>query len=112
MEGIEKWIDEFVISRQHNPRVSPPTNLRFGDSDDYLKLKVSYVLTKISDSLIRSNVDEGTLDLLEILEKLQRSVLTESHKCAYCWTAAECTVRFMWPLDPSEGLFTDAVERI
>ncbi|CAH8360538.1 unnamed protein product [Eruca vesicaria subsp. sativa] len=76
-------------------------------------LKAYSVLTKISDSLIRGKVDEGTLDLLEILEKLQSSVLKESHKSAYCWTAVECTLRFMWPLDPSsDGLFTDSVERI
>ncbi|KAF8107675.1 hypothetical protein N665_0118s0042 [Sinapis alba] len=38
--------------------------------------------------------------------------MTESHKSAYCWTAAECTVRSMWPLSVSEGLYSDAVERI
>ena len=42
----------------------------------------------------------------------QRSPLTESHKSAYCWTAAECTLRFMWPSSASDGVFTDAVERI
>ncbi|KAF3501128.1 hypothetical protein F2Q69_00044073 [Brassica cretica] len=118
MEIIDKWVAEFLIRSQHNPRVSP-TNLlsalRFGDSGDCLKLKVSSVLLDLSDSLTRGSVDEGTLDLLEILEKLllqQRSVITESHKSAYCWTAAECTLRFMWPLDPLDGLFTDALERI
>ncbi|XP_013716715.2 uncharacterized protein LOC106435082 isoform X1 [Brassica napus] len=118
MEIIDKWVAEFLIRCQHNPRVSP-TNLlsalRFGDSGDCLKLKVSSVLLDLSDSLTRGSVDEGTLDLLEILEKLllqQCSVITESHKSAYCWTAAECTLRFMWPLDPLDGLFTDALERI
>lgn len=114
MEVIDKWVAEFLIRRQHNPRVSP-TNLlsalRFGDSPDCFNLKVSSVLRDLSDSLIRGSVDEGTLDLLEILEKL-RPVITESHKSAYCWTAAECTARFMWPLSASEGLFTDALERI
>ncbi|KAG2280353.1 hypothetical protein Bca52824_051573 [Brassica carinata] len=42
----------------------------------------------------------------------QRSPLTESHMSAYCWTAAECTLRFMWPSSASDGVFTDAVERI
>ncbi|KAF8102525.1 hypothetical protein N665_0198s0225 [Sinapis alba] len=121
MEVIDKWVAEFFLRRQSNPRVSP-TNLlsalRFGDSADCLNLKVSSVLRDLSDSLIRSTVDEGTLDLLEILEKLllqqqQRSVIiTESHKSAYCLTAAECTVRFMWPLSASEGLFSDVFERI
>ncbi|KAF3565044.1 hypothetical protein DY000_02017781 [Brassica cretica] len=118
MEIIDKWVAEFLIRCQHNPRVSP-TNLlsalRFGDSDDCLKLKVSSVLLDLSDSLTRGSVDEGTLDLLEILEKLllrKSSVITESQKSAYCWTAAECTLRFMWPLDPLDGLFTDALERI
>lgn len=114
MEVIDKCVAEFLIRRQHNPRVSP-TNLlsalRFGDSPDCFNLKVSSVLRDLSDSLIRGSVDEGTLDLLEILEKL-RPVITESHKSAYCWTAAECTARFMWPLSASEGLFTDALERI
>ncbi|KAL0750658.1 hypothetical protein Bca101_032661 [Brassica carinata] len=118
MEIIDKWVAEFLIRCQHNPRVSP-TNLlsalRFGDSGDCLKLKVSSVLLDLSDSLTRGSVDEGTLDLLEILEKLllqKSSVITESQKSAYCWTAAECTLRFMWPLDPLDGLLTDALERI
>uniref|UniRef100_M4CEM8 HTH myb-type domain-containing protein n=1 Tax=Brassica campestris TaxID=3711 RepID=M4CEM8_BRACM len=115
MEVMDKWVAEFLIRSQHNPTVSP-TNLlsalRFGDSDECVTLKVSSVLRDLHDSLLRGSVDEGTLDLLEILEKLQRSVITESHKSAYCWTAAECTLRFMWPLDPLDGLFTDALERI
>ncbi|RID41244.1 hypothetical protein BRARA_J01220 [Brassica rapa] len=115
MEVMDKWVAEFLIRSQHNPTVSP-TNLlsalRFGDPDDCVTLKVSSVLRDLYDSLLRGSVDEGTLDLLEILEKLQRPVITESHKSAYCWTAAECTLRFMWPLDPLDGLFTDALERI
>lgn len=89
--------------------------LQLGDSSDCLKLKISSVLRDISNSLIRGTIDEGTLDLLEILEKLllqQHSLLMESHKSAYCWTAAECTLRFMWPLIASDGFFTEALERI
>ncbi|KAG2272901.1 hypothetical protein Bca52824_067456 [Brassica carinata] len=100
-----------------------PTNLlsalKFSDSAaDCSNLKKASVLREISDSLIRGNVDEGTLDLLETLEKLllqeegSKVLLTESHKSAYCWTAAECTVRFMGPLSVSEGLYEDALERI
>lgn len=118
MEVIDKWVAEFFIRRQQNPRVSP-TNLisalKFGDSPDCIKLKISSVLRDISNSLIRGTIDEGTLDLLEILEKLllqQHSLLMESHKSAYCWTAVECTHRFMWPLSASDGFFTDALERI
>ncbi|VVB16444.1 unnamed protein product [Arabis nemorensis] len=118
MEVIDKWVAEFFIRRQQNPRVSP-TNLlsamKFGDSPDCIKLKISSVLRDISNSLIKGTLDEGTLDLLEILEKLmlqQHSVLTESHKSAYCWTAVECTVRFMWPLSASDGFFNDALKRI
>ncbi|KFK27363.1 hypothetical protein AALP_AA8G373200 [Arabis alpina] len=118
MEVIDKWVAEFIIRRQQNPRVSPSnllSALRFGDSPDCLKLKISSVLRDISNSLIRGTIDEGTLDLLEMLEKLhlqEHSVLMESHKSAYCWTAVECTVRFMWPLSSSDGFFTDALERI
>ncbi|KAF8083794.1 hypothetical protein N665_0751s0010 [Sinapis alba] len=100
MEVIDKLVAEFLIRRQHNPTVSPSnllSALKFGDSPDCMKLKMF----------------SGTLDLLEILEKLQeRSLLTESHKSAYCGTAAECALRFMLPLSASDGLFTDAVERI
>ncbi|CAN8253163.1 unnamed protein product [Cochlearia groenlandica] len=119
MEVFDKWVAEFLICRQRNPRVSPAnlvSALKLEDSDDFLKLKVTSVLRDISDSLIRGRIDERTLDLLEILEKLmlkqQDSLLMESHKSAYCWTAAECTLRFMWPLSASDGLFRDAVERI
>ncbi|CAF1939175.1 hypothetical protein HID58_068931 [Brassica napus] len=119
MGVMDKWVAEFFIRRKKNPRVSP-TNLlsalKFRDSADDCSnnLKKASVLRDISDSLIRGNVSEGTLDLLETLEKLHQgsSVLTESHKSAYCWTAAECTVRLMWPLSASEGLYGDAVERI
>ncbi|KAF3587439.1 hypothetical protein F2Q69_00032382 [Brassica cretica] len=119
MEVMDKWVAEFFIRRKKNPRVSP-TNLlsalKFRDSagDCSNNLKKASVLRDISDSLIRGNVVEGTLDLLETLEKLHQgsSVLTESHKSAYCWTAAECTVRLMWPSSASEGLYGDAVERI
>ncbi|CAN7003009.1 hypothetical protein IGI04_020999 [Brassica rapa subsp. trilocularis] len=117
MKVMDKWVAEFFIRCQKNPRVSP-TNLlsalKFRESaGDCSYLKKSSVLREISDSLIRGNVAEGTLDLLETLEKLHRgSVLTESHKFAYCWTAVECTVRLMWPLSASEGLYGDAVERI
>ncbi|XP_006401098.2 uncharacterized protein LOC18018067 isoform X2 [Eutrema salsugineum] len=118
MEVIDQWVAEFFIRRQHNTRVSPInllSALKFGDSSDCLKLKISSVLRDISNSLNRGMLDEGTLDLLEILEKLllqQRSLIMESHKSAYCWTAAECTLRFMWPLSASDGLFTDALEKI
>lgn len=119
MEVIDKLGTEFFMDRQCNSMISP-TNLlsvlKFGDSPDCLKLKISSVLRDISDSLIRSIVDEGKLGLLEILEKLlllqQRSPLTESHRSAYRWTAAECTLRFMSPTSASDGLFTDAGERI
>ncbi|CAN6888707.1 unnamed protein product [Brassica oleracea] len=119
MEVMDKWVAEFFIRRKKNPRVSP-TNLlsalKFRDSagDCSNNLKKASVLRDISDSLIRGNVVEGTLDLLETLEKLHQgsSVLTESHKSAYCWTAVECTVRLMWPSSASEGLYGDAVERI
>lgn len=111
MEVIDKWVTECFIRCQHNPRVSPTkllSALKFGDSPDCLKLEISSVLRDISDSLIRGTVDEGTLDILEILEKLQeRSPLSESHKSAYCWTAAKCTLRFMWPLSTSDGVFTE-----
>ncbi|KAL0817795.1 hypothetical protein Bca101_074239 [Brassica carinata] len=119
MEVMDKWVAEFFIRRQKNPRVSP-TNLlsalKFSESagDCSNNLKKASVLRDISDSLIRGNVSEGMLDLLETLEKLHQgsSVLTESHRSAYCWTAAECTVRLMWPSSASEGLYGDAVERI
>ncbi|KAF2548471.1 hypothetical protein F2Q70_00023989 [Brassica cretica] len=119
MEVMDKWVAEFFIRRKKNPRVSP-TNLlsalKFRDSagDCSNNLKKASVLRDISDSLIRGNVVEGTLDLLETLEKLHQgtSVLTESHKSAYCWTAVECTVRLMWPSSASEGLYGDAVERV
>ncbi|CAE6247380.1 unnamed protein product [Arabidopsis arenosa] len=118
MEVIDQWVAEFILRRQHNPRVAP-TNLisalQLGDSSDCIKLKVSSVLRDISNSLIRGTIDEGMLDLLEILEKLllqQHSLLMESHKSAYSWTAAECTLRFMWPMFASDGLFTEALERI
>ncbi|KAF3608709.1 hypothetical protein DY000_02051444 [Brassica cretica] len=119
MEVMDKWVAEFFIRRKKNPRVSP-TNLlsalKFRDSagDCSNNLKEASVLRDISDSLISGNVSEGTLDLLETLEKLHQgtSVLTESHKSAYCWTAVECTVRLMWPSSASEGLYGDAVERI
>lgn len=118
MEVIDKWVAEFFIRRQQNPKV-PPINLlsalKFEDSPDCLNLKISSVLRDISSSLIRGTVAEGTLDLLEILEKLllqQHSLLMESHKSAYCWMAAECTLRFMWPLSASDGVFTDALDRI
>ncbi|CAH2069542.1 unnamed protein product, partial [Thlaspi arvense] len=118
MDVIDKWVAEFFLRRQHNPRPAPMnllSALKFGDSPDCLKLKMSSVLRDISNSLIRGTFDEGTLDLLEILEKLllqQHSLIMESHKSAYCWTAAECTLRFMWPLSASDGFFTDALERI
>ncbi|XP_010483423.1 PREDICTED: uncharacterized protein LOC104761934 isoform X2 [Camelina sativa] len=118
MEIFDNWVAEFVLRRQHNPRVLPTkliSALQLGDSSDCLKLKISSVLRDISNSLIRGAIDEGTLDLLEVLEKLllqQHSLLMESHKSAYCWTAAECTLRFMWPLIASDGFFTEALERI
>ncbi|CAA7032341.1 unnamed protein product [Microthlaspi erraticum] len=118
MEVIDKWVAEFFIRRQQNPKVPPITllsALKFGDSPECLNLKISSVLRDISSSLIRGTVGEGTLDLLETLEKLllqQHSSLMESHKTAYCWMAAECTLRFMWPLSAWEGVFTDAIERI
>ncbi|CAN8240505.1 unnamed protein product [Cochlearia groenlandica] len=119
MDVFDKWVAEFLIRRQDNPRVSVSnllSALKFEDSDDFLKLKVSSVLRDISDSLVRGRIDETTLDLLEILDKLmlkqQQQQHSESHKSAYCWTAVECTVRFMWPLSASDGLFSDAVERI
>ncbi|XP_010453578.1 PREDICTED: uncharacterized protein LOC104735470 isoform X1 [Camelina sativa] len=118
MEVFDNWVAEFVLLRQHNPRVLPTkliSALQLGDSSDCLNLKISSVLRDISNSLIRGAIDEGTLDLLEVLEKLllqQHSLLMESHKSAYCWTAAECTLRFMWPLIASDGFFTEALERI
>ncbi|CAH8366086.1 unnamed protein product [Eruca vesicaria subsp. sativa] len=115
MEDIDEWVAEFFIFRQRNPRISP-TNLlsllKLKDSPDNTKLKTFSVLRDISNSLIRGTIDEGTLDLLELLEKLHSPLLTESHKSAYCWTAAECTVKFMWPLRVSDSLLNDAVERI
>ncbi|KAF2572859.1 hypothetical protein F2Q70_00002363 [Brassica cretica] len=69
--------------------------LRFGDFTDFLKLQPSSVTLDISNSLIRGSLDEGTLDLLEKHLLRQRSVITESHKSAYC------TFRFMWPLSAS-----------
>jgi hypothetical protein len=118
MEVIDQWVAEFFLLRQHNPRASPInliSALKLGDSSDCIKLKISSVLRDISNSLIRGTIDEGMLDLLEILEKLllqQHSLLMDSHKSAYCWTATECTLRFMWPMFASDGLFTDALERI
>ncbi|KAL1217581.1 hypothetical protein V5N11_004744 [Cardamine amara subsp. amara] len=120
MEVFDKWVTEFFLRRQNNPRASSIkliSAMQLGDSHspDCLKLKISSVLRDISNSLIRGTINEGTLDLLEILEKLllqQHSLLMESHKSAYCWTAAECTLRFMWPLLASDGFFTDALERI
>ncbi|WZZ61388.1 hypothetical protein YC2023_061495 [Brassica napus] len=44
MDNIRKWIDGFVIVRQHNPRVSPTNQaspLRFGDSNDFSKLQLA-----------------------------------------------------------------------
>ncbi|EFH40823.1 predicted protein [Arabidopsis lyrata subsp. lyrata] len=118
MEVIDQWVAEFILRRQHNPRIAPInliSALQLGDSSDCINLKVSSVLRDISNSLIRGTIDEGMLDLLEILEKLllqQHSLLMESHKSAYSWTAAECTLRFMWPMFASDGLFTEALERI
>ncbi|CAE5957590.1 unnamed protein product [Arabidopsis arenosa] len=118
MEVMDKWVAEFFLRRQQNPRVyaSPLLSaLKPVDSDDCLKLKVTAVLRDISNSLIRGTVDEGMLDLLEILEKLlleEHSVIMGSLKSAYCWTAVECTLRFMWPVTASDGFFGDALERI
>ncbi|XP_010497332.2 PREDICTED: uncharacterized protein LOC104774417, partial [Camelina sativa] len=117
-EVMEKWVAEFFLRRQQNPRVygSPLLSaLTPVDSDDCVKLKITAVLRDISNSLIRGTVDEGMLDILEILEKLmlqERSVIMGSLKSAYCWTAAECTLRFMWPVTVSDGFFGDALERI
>ncbi|RID69020.1 hypothetical protein BRARA_C01142 [Brassica rapa] len=81
MEVIDKWVTETFIRCQRNPSVFS-TNmlsaLKFGDFGDFLKLKISSALLEISDSLILENAS------------------------AYCWTAAECTVRFMWPLSASK----------
>ncbi|CAL9215148.1 unnamed protein product [Arabidopsis halleri] len=118
MEVMDKWVAEFFLRRQQNPRVyaSPLLSaLQPVDSDDCPKLKVTAVLRDISNSLIRGTVDEGMLDLLEILEKLlleEHSVIMGSLKSAYCWTAVECTLRFMWPVTASDGFFGDALERI
>ncbi|XP_010459108.2 PREDICTED: uncharacterized protein LOC104740256, partial [Camelina sativa] len=117
-EVMEKWVAEFFLRRQQNPRVyaSPLLSaLKPVDSDDCVKLKITAVLRDISNSLIRGTVDEGMPDLLEILEKLllqERSVIMGSFKSAYCWTAVECTLRFMWPVNVSDGFFGDAFERI
>ncbi|KAL1218419.1 Telomere repeat-binding factor 2 [Cardamine amara subsp. amara] len=115
---MDKWVAEFFLRRQQNPRVYA-TNLLSAlkpvDSDDCVKLKITAVLRDISNSLIRGTVDEEMLDLLEILEKLllqEHSVIMDSLKSAYCWTAAECTIRFMWPVNASDGFFSDALEMI
>lgn len=118
MEVMDRWVAEFFLRRQQNPRVyaSPLLSaLKPVDSDDCVKLKITAVLRDISNCLIRGTVDERMLDLLEILEKLllqEHSVIMGSLKSAYCWTAAECTVRFMWPVTASDGFFGDALERI
>ncbi|EOA36593.1 hypothetical protein CARUB_v10011791mg [Capsella rubella] len=115
---MEKWVAEFFLRRQQNPRVYAPSllsALKPVDSDDCVKFKITAVLRDISNSLNRGTVDEGMLDLLELLEKLllqEHSVIMESLRSAYCWTAAECSLRFMWPMTASDGFFGDALERI
>jgi len=115
---MDKWVAEFFLRRQLNPRVYAfplLSALKPVDSDDCVKLKLTAVLRDISNSMIQGTVDEGMLDLLEILEKLllqEHSVIMGSLKSAYCWTAVECTLRFMWPVNASDGFFGDALERI
>ncbi|WZY75567.1 hypothetical protein YC2023_021951 [Brassica napus] len=62
MEVIDKWVTEFFIRCQHNPRVSPTKLLSASRYHQFCG--------DISNSLIRGTVEERTLDLLEILEKL------------------------------------------
>ncbi|ESQ49867.1 hypothetical protein EUTSA_v10022421mg [Eutrema salsugineum] len=113
MGVIEIWVAEFVLRRHQNPRVYATSLFSALKLDDCPKLKTSAVVRDMSNSLIRGQVDERMLDLLEVLEKLQEdSVTMESLKSAYCWTAVECTLRFMWPETASDGFFGEALERI
>ncbi|VVA96217.1 unnamed protein product [Arabis nemorensis] len=113
MEVMDNWVLEFFLRRQQNPRVYATALFSSLQPDNSVNLKITAVLRDLSNSLNRGNVDEELLDLLEILEKLQEgSVIMGSLKSAYCLTAVECTVRFMWPVSASDGLLSDALERI
>ncbi|XP_010541468.1 PREDICTED: uncharacterized protein LOC104814922 [Tarenaya hassleriana] len=116
---IDKWVCEFVLRRQQNPRVCGKrllSTLRLEEDDGCTTLKKSAVLRDIWNRLIQGIVDERILDLLELFEKLQLhegSAILESLKSAYCWAAAECTVRYMLAVDAVEAfLYWEALQRI
>ncbi|XP_010535404.1 PREDICTED: uncharacterized protein LOC104810722 [Tarenaya hassleriana] len=116
---IDKWVCEFVLRRQQNPRACGKrllSMLRLEEDDGCTTLKKSAVLRDICNRLIQGMVDERILDLLELFEKLQLhedSAILESLKSAYCWVAAECTVRYMFAVDAMKPfLYLDALQRI
>uniref|UniRef100_M4DV30 HTH myb-type domain-containing protein n=1 Tax=Brassica campestris TaxID=3711 RepID=M4DV30_BRACM len=116
MEVIDKWVTEFFIRCQHNPRGSPTklrSALKFGDSPDCLKLKISSVLRGHLQSLIRGTVEERTLDLLEILEKLLMQ--QRSRKSNISYTAVSFLtqlVKEQWALLGSSTLESVAQGRV
>ncbi|KFK37707.1 hypothetical protein AALP_AA3G018600 [Arabis alpina] len=113
MALIDNWVLEFFLRRQQNPTLYATSLFSSLKPNDSVNLKITAVLRDLSNSLNRGKVNEEMLDLLEVLEKLQEgSVIMGSLKSAYCWIAVECTVMFMWPVTVSEGLLSDALERI
>lgn len=95
---VARWVLEFVLRQPEMDGLHRKLLAVLPISDDDLRLKKTVLLRAIECEVADGYVNESVLEILEILEELDRSqgnAILDSMKAAYCMAAVECTVKFL-----------------
>lgn len=95
---VARWVLEFVLRQPEMDGLARKLLAVLPISDDDLRLKKTVLLRAIECEVADGYVNESVLEILEILEELDRSqgnAILDSMRAAYCIAAVECTVKFL-----------------
>lgn len=113
---IARWVLEFVLRQPEMDGLARKLLAVLPVSDDDLRLKKMVLLRAIECEVADGSVTEGVLEILEILEELDRSqgnAILDSMRAAYCIAAFECTVKFLVSSGGKpRGKYSKALNRI
>ncbi|GAV58619.1 Myb_DNA-binding domain-containing protein, partial [Cephalotus follicularis] len=114
-EDICRWIIEFLLRQSiDHYEINKVLNV-LPVPNNCPKIKKLVLLRSIQTEISDASVSETILEMLEIIEELDRQEkirITGSMKAAYCAVAVECTVKYMIVNKDRKGKYLDAVNMI
>ncbi|OMO60945.1 hypothetical protein COLO4_33672 [Corchorus olitorius] len=116
MDGeICGWIIEFLVRHSADEMLVKKLIQAVPRLSGNARLNKTLLLHSIKSEIVAGNVSEKILDLLEMIEAIDRSqrlTIPDSMKQAYCAVALECTAKYLAGSVGWKDKYLDAVKRI